>query len=485
MNVQTFSAFFVYFCILLVIGLVAYRKQTSDVDFILGNRSLNFWLTALSAHASDMSAWLFMAFPAAIFIGGFNQMWLAFGLVAGMFFNWHCVAERLRRATEKYESYTLSTYFERRFGDKSGVIRILTALMAIVFLTTYLSAGLIAMGLLFESIFGVDYYVGITIATLVGVIYTFSGGFVTVAWTDLFQAIFLLAVIILVPIVAFFHIPGGFSSIEAMAHSKQIVLSILPDASVTSILSVIFLAFGWGLGYFGQPHIVTKFMGIKRPEEMYKSKYLGITWQVMALIAAAAVGFIGIGFFPQGLENSELVFVNMVQTLFNPFFAGIILCGLIAANMSTMDSQILVCASVLSEDFYKHMVRKKASPMELLMASRISVVIVSVVALLLAFDKNTTVLAVVSYAWSGLGCAFGPLVLSSLYSKSTNKYGAIAGILTGGVLAGLWPVLNPHITTMAIPSMIPGFFGGLLSIYAVSYLTRGSLAINVMKQEQV
>jgi sodium/proline symporter len=471
MNVQTLGAFFVYFCILLAIGLIAYRKQNTDADFIIGNRSLNFWLTALSAHASDMSAWLFMAFPAAIFSAGLPQMWLAFGLVIGMFFNWHCVAEKLRNATEKYESYTLSTYFERRFNDRSGVIRILTASMAIVFLTTYLSAGLIAMGLLFESIFGIDYYIGLSIATFVGVVYTFSGGFITVAWTDLFQAIFLLFVIILVPCVAFFHIVGGTASIESLAHSKDIALSLLPDASVSSILTIIFLVLGWGLGYFGQPHIVTKFMGIKRPEEMYKSKYLGITWQIMALTAAAAVGLVGIGFFPDGLDNSELVFVKMVQLLFNPFFAGIILCGLIAANMSTMDSQILVCASVLSEDFYKHMVRKQASPQELLKASRISVIIVSFIALLLAFDKSTTVLAVVSYAWSGLGCAFGPLVLMSLYSKSTNKYGAIAGIFSGGVIAGFWPLLNPYITVMAVPSMIPGFFISIVSIIVVSRLT--------------
>ena len=457
---------------LLTIGLVAHKKQSSSADFIVGNRSLNFWLTALSAHASDMSAWLFMAFPSAIFIGGISQAWAAFGLVIGMYCNWQFVAEKLRTQTEKYDSYTLSTYFERRFSDTSGILRIVTAAMSIIFLTSYLSAGLIAMGLLFESLFGIDYYLGLTIAMVVGMTYTFSGGFITVAWTDLFQAVFLLLMIILVPVVAFASIPNGIDGIEQIASIRNIPLNFFPELSGYSILTVIFLILGWGLGYFGQPHIITKFMGIKSPSEMYKSKYVGMSWQILALLAAASVGLIGIGYFPQGLENPELVFTTMVQNLFTPFFAGIIMCAVIAANMSTMDSQILVCASVLSEDFYKRMVKKQASEKQLLIASRISVVLISTVALLLAFNKSATVLEVVFYAWAGLGCAFGPLVLMSLYSKQTNKYGAIAGIISGGVVAGVWPVLNKYVMTMDVPSMIPGFGISLLSIYVVSKMTR-------------
>lgn len=480
---QVLAAFFVYFCVLLTIGLTAHKKQNTSADFIIGNRSLNFWLTALSAHASDMSAWLFMAFPAAIFVGGLTQVWAAFGLIAGMFVNWHFVAKKLRTATEKYDSYTLSTFFERRFSDQSGILRILTATMSIIFLTSYLSAGLIAMGLLFESIFGIDYYVGLTVATLVVMSYTFAGGFVTVAWTDLFQAIFLLLMIILVPLVAFFQIPNGVADIEHAAHNQNIPLQLLSDFSPQTLLTIVFLVLGWGLGYFGQPHIVTKFMGIQSPDDMYKSKYLGMTWQTLALAAAAAVGFVGIGFFPTGLENPELVFVTMVKGLFNPFIAGIILCAIIAANMSTMDSQILVCASVLSEDFYKHMVHRGASQNALLKASRLAVVIVSLVALALAFNKSATVLDVVFYAWAGLGCAFGPLVLMSLYSKNTNRYGAIAGIIVGGVIAGLWPMLNPLLTTIEIPSMIPGFILSLLSIYIVSHATVRSQKSEVRSQK--
>ncbi len=473
MSIQLIIAFLLYFTILLTIGLIVRKKHLTEVDFILGNRSLNFWLTSLSAHAADMSAWLFMAVPAAIFIGGLPQIWMAIGCLLGMFCNWHFVAPKLRRLTENFESYTLSTFFERRFNDPTGQVRVLTALMAIVFFSCYLSAGLIAMGNLFEALFGIDYYIGISIATFVVMVYTFVGGYVTVAWTDLFQAIFLLAMIILVPSFAFMHI-GGFDSILTMAHQKDISLSVLEDTSFLSLLSVLFLVFGWGLGYVGQPHIITKFMGIKNADDLYKSKYLGMSWQLLALSAAVFVGLVGIAYFPQELKNQELVFVEMVKSLFNPFMVGIILCGVIAANVSTMDSQILVCASVITEDIYKHLLHRKASSSQLLKASRISVILISLVSLILACSKSATVSGTVFYAWTGLGCSFGPLVLMALYSKNTTHQGAMAGIIVGGLIAGFWSFVNPLLTTLAIPAMIPGFTLSLLSIYFVSKWTKGT-----------
>lgn len=473
LNTSILVAFATYFLILLTIGLIAHKKQSSDKDFIVGNRSLNFWVIALSAHASDMSAWLFMAFPAAIFIGGISQAWVALGLVLGMFLNWQLVARKLRTETEKTDSYTLSTYFERRFHDTSGFIRVLTAFMSIIFFAAYLSGGLMAMGLMFENVFGINYYIGLTVAIVVAMSYTFVGGFTTVAWMDLFQAIFLLIMILIVPVIGYLHIPSGVSTILQAAQKQNISMALFPDLSVTSVVSIIFLLLMWGLGYFGQPHIITKFMGIKNPNNLKKSKYVGMTWMVIALSAAAAVGLVGIGLYPNGLSNPELVFVEMVQQLFPAFFAGIILCAVIAANMSTMDSQMLVCASVISEDVYKRLIRPKASPKELLLASRLAVIAVGVVSLLISFNRSSTILATVLYAWTGLGCAFGPLVLMSLYSKTANKYGAIAGIIVGGFLAGTWHFINPWITKYEIPAMIPGFFLSLLTIYLVSNLTRG------------
>lgn len=470
METQIIAAFILYLIILLAIGIFAHKKSTTEVDFIMGNRSLNFWLVALSAHASDMSAWLFMAFPAAVFIGGLSQVWIALGLLLGMLANWHFVASKLRIATEEMDSYTLSTFFERRFNDRSGILRSLTALMSIVFFASYLSGGLIAMGYLFESLFGIDYYVGITIATCVVVFYTIIGGFVTVAWADLFQGIFLLLMILLVPAVAFTKI-SGIQAIVQSAQAKEISLSVLKDPSITSMISVLLLAAGWGLGYFGQPHIVTKFMGIRQASDLRKSKYLGMAWQLLTLAAAATVGLIGIAYFSQGLANSEMVFVEMVKGLFPPFIVGFILCGVIAANMSTMDSQILVCASVITEDVYKHFIHKKASSRQLLKVSRIGVVVISFFALFLAYSKSSTVADTVFYAWTGLGCSFGPLVLVSLYSKNANRYGAIAGIFVGGVLAATWRYLNPLIIDFSIPSMVPGFLLSLLTILGVSWLT--------------
>ena len=412
-----------------------------------------------------------MAYPAAVFIGGLSQTWIAIGLLAGMFMNWQFVAKKLRTETEKYESYTLSTYFENRFADSSGFLRILTALMTIVFLTFYLSAGLIAMGLLFESVFGINYYVGLSIATIAVVIYTFAGGFITVAWTDLFQAIFLLGMIILVPLVTYFKLPEGLLSISSAAQANEISLNLIPDVSVESILTIVFLLLSWGLGYFGQPHIVTKFMGIRDASEIYKSKYVGMTWMIIALSAATFVGLIGVAYFNGTLKNPELVFVEIVKSLFNPLSAGFILCGILAANMSTMSSQILVAASVMSEDGYKHIFHKKPSQKHLLYASRVCVVIVALVSLILAFKKSSTILEAVLYAWSGLGASFGPLILMSLYSKTINRYGAIAGIIIGGLTAGCWQFINPYVTKLAVPSMIPGFALSLLAIWGISKLT--------------
>jgi sodium/proline symporter len=478
MDTNLLFPFLAYFCVLLTIGLISHHKQTSSADFIVGNRSLNFWVTALSAHASDMSSWLFMAFPAAIFLGGFSQVWIAVGLIAGMFMNWQFVAKKLRTSTEKYDSYTLSTFFENRFKDDTGILRVLTAAVALFFLTCYISAGLIAMGGIFESMFGINFYVGLTIASAVVLIYTFFGGFITVAWTDLFQALFLLLVIVMVPVVAFMNLDNGFQSIITAAETKNISLNFIPDLSFDSFLSIIFLILAWGLGYFGQPHIVTKFMGIKDPENMRKSKILGMSWQLTALSAAAAVGLVGIAYFKEEftLSNPELVFIEMVKSLFHPMAAGFVLCGLMAASMSTIDSQILVCGSVCSEDIYKHIFKKHASPHELLTVSRIGVLLVSALSLFFALSKNSTIQEAVLYAWSGLGCAFGPLVLMSLYSKSTNKYGAIAGVLTGGLVAGVWDCINGSIMELTIPAMIPGFTLSLISIYGVSKMTSVKIA---------
>lgn len=465
MSFQVLLAFLLYLCILLGIGFLTRNKNGTAAEFLMGSRSLSFWLTALSAHASDMSAWLFMAFPMAIFVAGLSQSWIAFGLILGMFINWQVIAPKLRIVTEKYNSYTLSSYFENRFQDTTGIIRLMTATMTLLFMAHYLSAGLIAMGFLFESVFGIDYYIGITLATFVVVSYVFLGGFVTVAWTDLFQGCFLLLMILMVPSLAFSY-TGGFDQIISTANLHHISLNLVPSFSFESLFTIFNLTVGWGLGYFGQPHILTKFMGIRSASEIAKAKYLGMSWQVLALGGAAAVGIVGIAFFNGELAKPELVFVEMVKTIFHPFIAGFVLCAVFAANMSTMDSQILVSASVLSEDFYKHFIRKsKTTSKGILRATRFGIIAMALISLILAYNKSATIMDTVAYSWSGLGSSFGPLVLTSLYSKRITRLGAVAGIVVGGLVAALWPWINPYLCETTIFPMIPAFFLSLLAIY--------------------
>ncbi len=477
MNIYMLLAFIIYFIVVSCIAYIGFKITTSKIsdegntDFILGNRSLNYWLTALSAHASDMSNWLFMAFPAVIFTGGLYYSWIAIGLVVGMFLNWHFIAPKIRVLTEKYGCSTLSSYFEKRFGDRSGVIRIVTGIMSIAFFTIYISAGLKGIGVLLESSFGFPYNLGVFVSIAIVFCYTFLGGFIAVAWTDLFQGMFLLCMIVLVPIYTGFKV-GGFSAIYSAAVSKGVSLSLLPDYSMLTFLSGLLLALSWGLGYFGMPHVLSKFMGIRDVREMHKSKYVGMTWQIITLSAATFVGLVGIAYFKGGLADSESVFIEMVTNLFHPFFSGLILCAILAAIVSTIDSQVLVLASVLTEDFYKNIIHSKASTNRLLWVYRGGILVVSIISCFIALSEMQTIMGLVFFAWTGLGCSFGPLLVLSIYSKRVNKYGAIAGVLTGGLTAALWKIyLNPILFTFKVPGMVVGFVVSFLSIYLVSYFS--------------
>jgi sodium/proline symporter len=474
MNVLTLAAFGLYLLLIAAIGYLTYHKQRSSTDFIIGNRSLTFYVTALSAHASDMSSWLFMAMPAAVMIHGGVQAWTAIGLIFGMFCNWQFVAPRLRRETERYGTLTLSTYFEARFHDHSGILRVIGALLSLLFYIAYISSGLVGMGLLFEAVFGLNHLLGTTIGIAIVVTYTLIGGFITVCWMDFFQAIFLLAMIILVPCVAYGAI-GGAPAIESAAAAQNILLSLYPFNSPMGLILVLFTALGWGLGYFGQVHVLIKFMGIKDASEMHKSKWIGMSWQLLSLIAAVSVGYIGIAFFQGQLANPELVFIEMVKALFHPFIAGFILCALLAATISTMDSQILVLASVLSEDFYRKILRQNASAKELLWGSRIAVILVALFSYVLAITTAKNVMELVFYSWSGLGSTFGPVLILALYSKRVNRYGAITGMLFGGIVAAFWPIVERAIGYQ-IPALIPGFLLNMVIIYGVSRLTHNSWA---------
>lgn len=464
------SAMVLYFLILLTIGYCSYRKSQSVDDFIIGSRSLNYWLTALAAHASDMSSWLFLAYPASIFSHGMIGVWVGIGLIVCMFLNWQLIAPKIRVATEQFNSLTFSSFFESRLGDTSGRIRFFSAIILVVFYTIYITAFLIGLGDLLTSLFPIPYGISILIGIGLVIPYVFTGGYVTLAWIDLFQGCFLLLMILFVPFYLLKGV-GGFTGIAQSMDLHHLSRSLFPDFSKATLVSIISMAFGWGLGYFGQPHIVTKFMGIRNVSEIAKSKWIGMSWMVLSIGGATLVGLVGIPFFHATLHDPEKIFIEMVKTSFPAFFVGFVLCAVLGATINAMSSQVLVLTSSLTEDFYKRMIRPRASSKELLLISRLGVVIVGSIGFCFAYYRIQSIYSLVEYAWAGIGSSFGPLILLSLYSNRVNKYGAWVGILSGGIIAGVWPMINKYIPYPISP-MLPAFFSSLLLILIVSHLTK-------------
>ena len=469
--------FIFYIAIIVIIGIVAYRqnkKSKSYNQIFLGGRSINYVLTAFSAHASDMSDWLFMAFPATFYVSGLVNAWIAIGLVAGMFITWQYIAPQLRKITEKLNVMTLSSYFEKRYKDTSGILRLMSAFMSILFFLIYIAAGLKGFGFLAESVFNLSYFTGVILAIACIIIYIFWGGYRTLAWIDCFQAIFLLVVVFIVPTIGLLRI-GGFGAIVTQAAQKNISLSLLPD-NFTGIINALFLAIGWSVGYFGTPHILTKFMGISDVKEMSKAKYIGLTWQICVLVAAGLVGLIGIVYFPVELANKELVFVELVKDLFNQLQIGFILSAVAGATLSVITAQVLVLVSVITEDLYHCSLRKNATEKELLFVYHLTILFIAFISFFVSLDRSNSIQQLVTYAWMGFGCSFGPLVLLSLHSDYVNKYGAISSMLVGGMIAAFWQISVKSIFLIKygldIPAVIPGFILSILFAYIISYITK-------------
>lgn len=448
MNIQLLLAFAIYFGVLFAVGIISYFKTKTSAEFMLGDRGVNYWVTAIAAHASDMSAWLFMGFPAAIYSQGLVGSWIAIGLIGGMLASWHFIAQKLRVATEHYNALTISSFLEKRFNDTSGMIRFSSSIIIMIFFTFYIGAGLTGMGRVFESVFAMDYHTGMLIGLLASLLYIVIGGFMALAWNHFFQGIFLFFMISIVPLFALYHL-GGFGPIIHNANTHNIALSFIPSFDFQSIISII-NGVVWGIGYLGMPHIVVNYMGIDDPKNITRAKYLGMVWLTASLICATAVGLVGIGYFPT-LANSELVFVQLVKVLFNPFFGGIILCAILAATMSTIDTQILVASNSLTEDFYKKMLHRTATENELVWVSRASIIFIAFLGYCIGAQNSSTVMGLVSYAWSGLGATFSPIMVAALYGKNITKQAALASIITGALVSGLWPLLG----TPLLP-LIPG-----------------------------
>ncbi len=466
MNSSYIIAFVAYFAFFLGLSFYFYRKAGTASSFMLGNRSLNYWVTALATQASDMSDWLFMAYPGLIYAFGLFDLWVAVGLLVFMFLNWHFIAPRLRAATERYDSLTLATFFERRFADHSGALRLMCVFFTLFFIIYYVGAELVGLGRLFETTFGIHYNAGVGISIVLVVANIILGGFTARAWSDMFRGVFLLAMIILVPLVALYNLPVAATPAISQLTGASLLNQIIPDYSWATIQRILLLSTGWGLGYFGSPHILINFMGIKDPANMYKAKYVGITWQALVLAAATCVGVIGTLFFVSPLANRELVFLEMVKALFTPLFAGFILCAVLAATMSVMTAQILATASIVAEDFFKRMAGKQLSDKRELMLIRGCIIALPLLAYAVSYNSTSSINDLVSYAWSGLGLSFAPAVIAALFIPSANKYGVGVAMLLGGITGMVWPMLK-----FGFMPLLPGFTIALILLVIISSVT--------------
>lgn len=464
-------AFAIYLGAMMGIGIYYYRKSKELSDYILGGRKLGPWITSMSAEASDMSGWMLMGLPGYAYATGISAMWIAIGLALGTYLNWQFVSRRLRNYTEiANDSLTMPDYLKNRFHDDSNILRMISAIFILLFFLIYTSSGFVAGAKLFETVFGLPYFTALLFGAGVVVFYTFLGGFLAVCWTDFIQGCMMFLAIIAVPLAGMFAIGGVTPTMTAIETRYPELLTVFgPPTGAGSLDAIALLsALGWGLGYFGQPHILVRFMAISDAKELKKATNIAMTWVVISLAAAVLVGLVGRVYLPIHLEgaNTETVFLVMSEHLFSPFVSGLIWSAVLAAIMSTASSQLLVTASAVSKDFYHNFIHKQATEGELIWVSRITVLLVSFIAILLALNPNSYILSMVAYAWAGFGAAFGPAMLLSLLWKRMTRNGALAGIIVGGVTVLVWK----QFAWFGLYEIVPGFILSTLAIYIVSLL---------------
>ena len=474
------AVFVIYIIGMMLIGYLGYRSTNDLSDFILGGRSLGPFVIALAAGASDMSGWLLMGLPGEVFSVGISASWIAIGLTIGAYINWLLVAGRLRAYTEKAgNALTLSDFFANRYEDRTSVLRIVSAIVILIFFTLYCASGVVASARLFESMFGWNYVTAMWLGAFFTIAYVFIGGFLAVSWTDAIQASMMFTALILTPIIVLNDVGGfGAASAASLKFNPQ-SLSLVEGVTTIGIIS----SLAWGLGYFGQPHILARFMAADSVKSIPKARRISITWMICCLAGAVAVGFFGIAFFSSPetisnpvtqeaayrvLENPERVFIEFSVLLFHPLVAGLLLAAILAAIMSTLSAQLLVCSSSLTQDVYKSFLRPSASQRELVWFGRLMVLAVALVAIFLARDPNSKVLGMVSYAWAGFGAAFGPLIILSVFWRRTTAKGALVGIVIGAVTVLLWK----NYANSDLYEIVPGFILSFIAIVVVSLLDK-------------
>ena len=474
-----------YFALMLGIGFYAYRNSTaSSEEYILGGRKLSPAVAALSAGAADMSGWLLLGLPGALFVSGLVSAWIGIGLTIGALVNWIVVAPRLREQTERYDnSLTIPQFLSNRFPSRAMALRVVSAVIVVVFFSVYTGSGLVAGGKLAESAFSSVlqgspisiYATGVTLTLAVVLVYTVIGGFLAVSLTDFVQGVIMMVALIIMPLVVLYGEGGG-----GLAQATQTLSTLGPNyLSWFSGLSIVgFLsAVAWGLGYFGQPHIIVRFMAIRSLSEIPKARNIGMSWMVISLIGALSLGIFGRAYaMRNGIEvaDPETIFIVLADLLFHPLVTGFLFAALLAAVMSTISSQLLVASSSLTEDFYRLFLRKQASEKEAVQVGRVCVLLVGVVAAVIAWDPTSKILGLVSHAWAGFGAAFGPLIVLSLTWNRMTGTGAVAGLVVGAVTVMAWIALGWDANFMGgagVYEIIPGFAAAWAAIVFVSLAT--------------
>ena len=468
--------FGIYLLAMVGIGIAAWRSTRNLDDYILGGRSLGGYVTALSAGASDMSGWLLMGLPGALYLTGVSEAWIAIGLCFGAWCNWRFVAGPLRVYTERTDNaLTLPDYFTSRFSSdgfasNGRLLRIVSALVILVFFAIYCASGIVAGARLFESVFGLPYAQALWWGAAATILYTLIGGFLAVSWTDTVQATLMIFALLLTPVIVMLNVGGPGETLRVIEQVDPARLQWIGAGGLVAVVS----SLAWGLGYFGQPHILARFMAADSLAVIPQARRIGMTWMVLCLLGAILVGLAGIAWSAQHpqlagalVENPERVFIVLAEALFNPWIAGVLLSAILAAVMSTLSCQLLVCSSALTEDFYRGFVRPHAGERELVWVGRGMVLAVALLAIFIARDPDSRVLGLVSYAWAGFGAAFGPVVVFSLFWERMTRGGALAGMLVGAATVVLWKQ-----TGSALYEMVPGVIAASIALVVGSLLSR-------------
>ncbi|MBB5833205.1 sodium/proline symporter PutP [Brachybacterium aquaticum] len=472
-------ALVVYFGAMIGIGLYAFRKTTDGEDYMLGGRQLHPFVAALSAGASDMSGWLLMGLPGALYMSGLVEAWIAVGLTVGAALNWVFVAPRLRQYTQiAGNAITVPSFFGNRLHDRSNVLRIAAGLIILVFFTFYVSSGMVAGGVFFQSMFGGPYLTGMLLVGGVTILYTLFGGFLGASYTDVVQGLIMLVSLIVVPITAMVVVGGPAAMFASVREVDPTFGSMVAGGTWVGIVS----ALAWGLGYFGQPHIIVRFMALRSSRDAKYGTVVGMSWMILCVLGAVFTAMAGLAYFQQNQDqqltdtvNGESVFLDLAQILFHPLIAGILLAAVLAAIMSTISSQLIVTSSALIEDIVGGF-GVKLGAVQKLWGGRIGVLVVSVISVLLALDPESSVLALVAFAWAGFGSAFGPIILLSLFWRRLTAAGAAVGMVAGAVVAFVWGQFQPDVDWgwfggEHLYEIIPGFLICLVLAVVVSLFT--------------